>query len=120
MLMVLDWPMSILTHAHIKILTSMGGLKKARGLTKQEIVIQVNPNKPTNYTIVWAWVVVTHVTSYDVLIGGVVLYPLWVAIDFGRKPHTTIQVGIHELITRLHSHWDSSKGKHQNLTSQLC
>jgi len=45
---------SILTHAHIKILTSMGGLKKARGLTKQEIVIQINPNKPTNYTIVWA------------------------------------------------------------------
>jgi hypothetical protein len=37
-----------------QILTSMGGLKKAQGLTKQEIMIQVNPNKPTNYIIVWA------------------------------------------------------------------
>jgi hypothetical protein len=34
------------------ILTSMGGSKKAQGLTNQEIVIQINPNKPTNYTIV--------------------------------------------------------------------
>ncbi len=33
------------------ILTSMGGLKKARGLAKQEIVIQVNPNKLLNYNI---------------------------------------------------------------------
>jgi hypothetical protein len=33
------------------ILTSMGGLGKARRLTKQEIVIQVNPNKPADYII---------------------------------------------------------------------
>ncbi len=51
----------------------MGGLGKARGLTKQEIVIQVNPNKPADYIIMWIQVVVTHVTSYDVLVGGVVL-----------------------------------------------
>jgi hypothetical protein len=43
-------------------------------MTKHEIVIQVNINKPTNYTTMWAQVVVTHVTSYDVLVGGVVLY----------------------------------------------
>jgi hypothetical protein len=33
------------------ILTSMGGLEKTRRLTKQEIVIQVNPNKLVDYTI---------------------------------------------------------------------
>jgi hypothetical protein len=34
------------------ILTSMGGSKKSQRLTKQEIVIQINPNKPINYTVV--------------------------------------------------------------------
>jgi hypothetical protein len=68
-----------------KILTSMGGLKKAQRLTKHEIVIEINPNKPIDYTIVWAQVVVTHVTSYDVLVKGVVLYPLQVAIDFQEE-----------------------------------
>jgi hypothetical protein len=65
--------------------TSMGGLEKAQGLTKHEIVIQINDNKPINYTIVWAQVVVTHVTSYDVLVGGVVLHPLGVTIDFWEE-----------------------------------
>jgi hypothetical protein len=44
-----------------QILTSMGGSEKAQGLTKHEIVIQININKPTNYIIVWAQVVITHV-----------------------------------------------------------
>jgi hypothetical protein len=66
-------------------LTSMGGSKKAQGLTKHEIVIQVNINKPTNYTIMWAQVVITHVRSYHVLVGGVVLYPLGVTIDFWEE-----------------------------------
>ncbi len=35
-------------------LTSMGGLKKARWLAKQEIVIKFNPNKSTYYIIVRA------------------------------------------------------------------
>jgi hypothetical protein len=38
-------------------------------------------------------VVVTHATSYYVLVGGVVLYPLGVTIDFWEKMHTTVQVG---------------------------
>jgi len=36
------------------ILTSMDGLEIARGLTKQEIVIQINPNKLANYITVQA------------------------------------------------------------------
>ncbi len=31
--------------------TSMGGSKKAQGLTKQKIMIQVNSNKPTDYCV---------------------------------------------------------------------
>jgi hypothetical protein len=68
-----------------EILTSMGGLKKAQRLTKHEIVIQINDNKLINYTIMWAQVMVTHVTPYDVLVGGVVLYPLGFTIDFWEE-----------------------------------
>jgi len=72
------------------ILTSMGGLKKAQGLAKQKIVIQVNPNKPINYNIMQAQVVVTHATSYDVLVGGVLLYPQGLPLNFGRKRHIIV------------------------------
>jgi hypothetical protein len=48
-------------------------------------MIQVNPNKPTNYTTMQAWAVVTHVMSYDVLVEGLVLYPLGVTIDFWEE-----------------------------------
>jgi hypothetical protein len=50
------------------ILTSMGGLEEAQRLTKQEIVIQVNPNKPVHYIIVQVQTLVTHAMSYDVLV----------------------------------------------------
>jgi hypothetical protein len=53
-------------------------------------MIQVNPNKSTNYIIMQAWVVVTHASSYDVLVGGVVLYSLGVTIDFLKKSHTIV------------------------------
>jgi hypothetical protein len=48
-------------------------------------MIQVNPNKPIHYTIMHAHVVVTHVTFYDILIGGMVLYPLRVTIKIWEK-----------------------------------
>ncbi len=67
------------------ILTSMGGLKKAWKLAKQKIVIQINPNKLINYNIMQAQEVVTHATSYDVLVQSVVLYPLGVTIDFWEE-----------------------------------
>ncbi len=61
------------------------GQRRAQGLTKHDITIQININKPTNYIIVWAQVVITHVTSYYALVGGVVLYPLGVTIDFREE-----------------------------------
>ncbi len=48
-------------------------------------MIQINPNKPTNYTTMQAQVVVTQATSYDVLVGGVVLHPLGIPIDFWEE-----------------------------------
>jgi hypothetical protein len=36
----------------------------------------------------WAQAMVTHATSYDVLVGDVVLYPLGITIDFGKRLHT--------------------------------
>jgi len=67
------------------ILTSMGGLKKAQGLAKHKIAIQVNPNKPINYNTMQVQMVVTHATSYEVLVGGMVLHPLGVTIDFWEE-----------------------------------
>jgi hypothetical protein len=53
-----------------QMLMSLGALEKVRKFMKHEIVIQVNTNKPTVYTIIWAQTMVTHVTSYDALVGG--------------------------------------------------
>jgi hypothetical protein len=38
-----------------------------------------------NYTILWAWVMVLHVMFNDILVRGVVLYPLGVTIDFWEE-----------------------------------
>jgi hypothetical protein len=42
-----------------QILTSMGGSKKAQGITKHEVVIQANPVKLADYTAIRVKVVVT-------------------------------------------------------------
>ncbi len=68
-----------------QILTSMSMSKKAWGLTKQKIVIQVNPHRLFNYTTMWAWTMAMHATSYDILIGGMVLYPLGITLDFWEE-----------------------------------
>jgi hypothetical protein len=61
----------------------MGGLERTWGITKHEVVIQLNPIGPANYTTIHAKVVVTQVTSYDVLVGGQFSIP-WdrVTLDF--------------------------------------
>jgi hypothetical protein len=56
------------------ILTSMGMSERAWELTKHEVVIQINPTKPIDYTMMQAHEIVTHATSYDVLVRSVVLY----------------------------------------------
>jgi len=45
-------------------------------------------------------VVVTHATSYDVLVGGITLYLLRVIWTFGRKLSTINQDGRHEIVVR--------------------
>jgi hypothetical protein len=85
------------------ILTLMNGSKMAQRLTKQEVVIQVNPIKPMDYTTMWARMVVTHATPYDVFVKGALLYPLTVAIDFWEK--TTYNIahdGKWDLAIRFH------------------
>jgi hypothetical protein len=62
-------------------------------------MIQINPNKPTDYTIMHAQAMVMHAMSYDVLVGGVVFYPSGLPSVFGRKLHITTQASKLELIT---------------------
>jgi hypothetical protein len=52
-------------------------------LTKHEVVNHLT--KPMKYITIQGQIVVTHVTSYDLLIKGVILYPLGVTIDFSKE-----------------------------------
>jgi hypothetical protein len=45
----------------------------------------------------WAHVVITHVTSYDVLVEGVVLYPMGLLWIFGKKLPITNHDGKQEI-----------------------
>jgi len=75
-----------------QMLTFMGRLEKVKKLTKQEIVIQFNSNRPTYYAIVHVRTMVTHVTSYDILVGGAILYPLRIMLNFCEET-TYYQLG---------------------------
>jgi hypothetical protein len=80
----------------------MGRLKKAPRITKHAVIIQVNPIKPTNYTIVHVKAVVMQATSYDVLVGGgefcIPLESPWI---FGKRLLIINQDGKHEITIRL-------------------
>jgi hypothetical protein len=64
------------------ILTLMNAYKKTHGFTKTNILMQLNPNHPTNQLSIWVQTMVTNVISYDVLIKGVVMYPMGFVLDF--------------------------------------
>jgi hypothetical protein len=59
--------------------------KKVRALTKQEIMIHVNPNKLIDYTIMRAQTLIMHAMSYNILVEGMILYPLKVTIDLWEE-----------------------------------
>jgi hypothetical protein len=69
---------------------------------------------------VWVRVVVTHVTSYDVLVGGIMLYLLGVIWTFGRKLLTINQDGRHEIVVRFFCQFFSLGATQENPQSQLC
>ncbi len=76
-----------LKHWPYHILTSMGMSKRAQELTKHKVIIQINHAKPTSYTTMHAHTMVTHATSYGVLVGRAILYPL--GVKFGLWHETT-------------------------------
>jgi hypothetical protein len=53
-----------------QILTSMGGSKKAWGITKHEVIIQINPIRLVDYTMFHAKTMVIQPILYDVLVRG--------------------------------------------------
>jgi hypothetical protein len=64
-------------------LTSTNKSHKIQRLTKHEVAIKVNPNKPVNSTIMRAQTTVMHIMSYDILFGQIIYYnPLRVTIYF--------------------------------------
>ena len=65
-----------------QIQTSLGGLERARSITRHDILIHLNPRHTTVSTIIKVKAIVTHALSYDVLVGGVVLYPMGFVLDY--------------------------------------
>jgi hypothetical protein len=62
-----------------------GQSERAQRITKHEVIIQVSLVRLVNYTTVHVKAMVTQATSYDVLVGGVVLYLLGVTLDFWEE-----------------------------------
>jgi hypothetical protein len=63
----------------------MNAFKKTHGFTHINILMQLNPNHPTNQLSIWVQTMVINVISYDVLIKGVVLYPTGFVLDFWEE-----------------------------------
>jgi hypothetical protein len=63
----------------------MDKLERIHGITKHEVVIQVNPIRLADYTMVCVKIVVMKATSYDVLVRGAILYPLGVSLNFWEE-----------------------------------
>jgi len=49
---------------------SMGGSKRAQGIIKHEVIIQINPFRLVDYTMFHAKTVVMQAILYDVLVRG--------------------------------------------------
>jgi hypothetical protein len=68
-----------------QILMLMGGSKKAQGITKHEVIIQVNPIRHVDYTTFHAKTMVMQAIPYDVLVGGQFCTPWESPYIFGRR-----------------------------------
>jgi hypothetical protein len=78
-------------------------IKKNPGFIKTNILMQLNPNHPTNQLSIWVQTMVTNAISYDVLIKGVVLYPIGFVLDFWEEIASYILGGNHAMGFKLNS-----------------
>jgi hypothetical protein len=79
----------------------MGGSEIVQGITKHEVIIQVNPIRPTHYTTVRVKEMVMLARSYDVLVEGAILYPWESPWIFGKGLFIINHDGKREISLRL-------------------
>jgi hypothetical protein len=66
-----------------QILTSLGGASdRSNFMTRERLSVQMKLDHVTDSSRLGVIVVVTTVESYDVLVGGVVLYPMGFQMDY--------------------------------------
>jgi hypothetical protein len=84
----------------------MGASKKAHGFTKTNTLVKLNPKHPTNQSTIQVQVVVTNALFYDVLVWGVMLYPMGFVLNFWEET-TSHRLG-----------WQLGDGHHTQLQVQ--
>jgi hypothetical protein len=62
-----------------------GCIKEGPWATKANTLVKLNPNHPTNKSTIQVQVVVTNALSYDVLVWGVMLYPMGFVSNFWEE-----------------------------------
>jgi hypothetical protein len=65
--------------------TLMNESKKVCGMTRHALYVRLQPYHPTNGSTMKAKFLVTNAMSYDVLMGGVALYPTGFALYFWKQ-----------------------------------
>jgi hypothetical protein len=83
-----------------------GCIKEGPWATKTNTLAKLNPNHPTNKSTIQVQVVVTNVLSYDVLVWGVMLYPMGFVLNFWEET-TSHRLG-----------WQLGDGHHAQLQAQ--
>jgi hypothetical protein len=76
-----------------QIQTSLGGANdRSHFMTRERLLVQIKPDHVTNSSRLGMTVVVIAVESYDVVVGGVVLYSMGFQMDYWTKT-TTYRLG---------------------------
>ncbi len=66
-----------------QIQTSLGGTSaRSHFMTRERLLVQMKPDHAPNSSRLGVTIVVTTVELYDVLVGGVVLYPMGFQMDY--------------------------------------
>jgi hypothetical protein len=72
-----------------QIQTSLGGANdRSNFMTREKLLVQMKPDHATDSSRLGVIVIVTTTESYDVLVGGVVLYPMGFQMDYSTETTT--------------------------------
>ena len=65
--------------------TSLGGQEKTQYMTRQDLTVRLHSGHATDDSMLKVRAVITSAESYDVLVGGAVLYPMGFVLDYWHE-----------------------------------